>query len=371
MFNFSGLTNVKNTIRFLIVIATVLMMWMDFKISAVSRIDTLIDFSQSIRNFTSMPSYSSNTQFPFNVPSYVTVHMAKELNSLTDMANYKEVSLNPTNREHLANEREASLLENDKVSSAYYVYLKNSNVYLTRYDPIVVKSSCVQCHGSVDTAMAQQVDIYGRDNGFNYKIGDIYGLKVASIDVTWFLLRYVVLAVLFGLPVTILISRYNRKLNVAMNIDALSGAFNKNYYLKTKHTFGSGYFLLFDIDDFKQINDTHGHQYGDMVISQVCLILKSYCRDSDQLFRFGGEEFALFMQGEVPKLRVKEVLNSAINEIRQASFGDDLVKLRVTVSIGVCYKEDAQHIDDVMSKSDKALYQIKCTGKDNYLFNDD
>ena len=360
----------KHIIRFLIVAATALLMWMDFKISAVSRIDTLIDFSQSIRNFTSMPIYSSNTQFPFNVPSYVTVHMTKELNALSDMANYKEVSLNPTNRENLANKREASLLASDKVSNAYRVYLKNSNVYLTRYDPIVVKSSCVQCHGSVDMAMVQQVHMYGRDNGFNYKVGDIYGLKVASIDVTWFLLRYVGLAALFGVPVAILINKYNRKLNVAMNIDALSGAFNKNYYLKTKHTFGSGYFLLFDIDDFKQINDTHGHQYGDMVISQVCQTLKSYCRDSDQLFRFGGEEFALFMQGEVSKVRVKDVLNSTLNEIRQTLFGDDQVQIRVTVSIGVCYKEDDQHIDDVMSKSDKALYQIKCTGKNNYFFHD-
>ncbi|PQJ43608.1 diguanylate cyclase [Vibrio campbellii] len=358
----------KHIIRFLIVAATALLMWMDFKISAVSRIDTLIDFSQSIRNFTSMPSYSSTTQFPFNVPSYVTVHMTKELNALSDMANYKEVSLNPTNRENLANERETSVLESDEISSAYRVYLENSNVYLTRYDPIVVEPSCVQCHGSVDTAMAEQIEMYGRDGGFNYKVGDIYGLKVASIDITWFLLRYVGLAVLFGVPVAILVSRYNRKLNAAMNIDALSGAFNKNYYLKTKHTFGSGYFLLFDIDDFKQINDTHGHQYGDMVISQVCQLLKSYCRDSDQLFRFGGEEFALFMQGDASKLRVEEFLKSTLNEIRQTSFGDEQVKLRVTVSIGVCHKVEEQHIDDVMSKSDKALYQVKCTGKDNFLF---
>ncbi len=361
----------KYIIRFLIVAATAMLVWMDFKVSALSRVDTLIDFSQSIRNFTSMPIYSSNTHFPFNIPSYVTVHITKELNALSDIAKYKEVSLNPTNLENLANEWEASLLTSDKVSNAYRIYTKDSNIYLTRYDPIVVNSSCLQCHGSVDTAMAQRVDMYGRENGFNYKVGDIYGLKVASIDVTWFLLRYVGLAVLFGVPVAILINKYNRKLYVAMNIDALSGAFNKNYFLKSKHTLGSGYFLLFDIDDFKQINDKHGHQYGDMVISQVCQILKSYCRDSDQLFRFGGEEFALFIQGEESKLRVKEILNSTLNEIRQTSFGNDQVQIMVTVSIGGCYKEEEQHIDEVMSKSDKALYKTKRTGKDNYLFHGD
>ena len=74
------------------------------------------------------------------------------------------------------------------------------------------------------------------------------------------------------------------------------------------------------------------------------------------------------MQGDASKLRVEEFLKSTLNEIRQTSFGDEQVKLRVTVSIGVCHKVEEQHIDDVMSKSDKALYQVKCTGKDNFLF---
>ena len=362
------LISVKNTILFMTLVAIGTLMWMDFNVSVVNRIDSLLYFSQAIRNFSSEPAYSSTAKFPFNVPSYLAVHMTKELNTLSDMANYKEVSLNPINGDNIANEREASILSNNSLSRTYRAYFENNNIYLTSYDPIKVKQSCILCHGPVDTAPEKQIELYGRKNGYSYHVGETYGLKVASIDITFFLLRYVGLALLFFVPGCILISYYNQKLNEAMNIDSLSGALNKNYYIKNKHTLSSGYFLIFDIDNFKKINDTHGHHYGDIVITQICRILKARIRNSDQFFRLGGEEFALFMMGDVFKQRVEQFLNDTLNEIRHTEFGDHRLTFRVTVSAGVCHKANEQCIDDVMLKSERRFIELNLLVKIIFFF---
>lgn len=360
----------KSVVRISIVVATGLLVLMDFNISAVSRIDHLVEFSQSIRNFTSTPDYSSASKFPYNVPSYVAVHMTKELNAISDMAHYKEVSLNPTNLDNLANKRESEILaESD--TKTYRAYIEDSRVYLTRYDPIMVKESCVRCHGLVETAPQAQIERYGSQSGYGFRVGDNYGLKVVSIDITWFLFRYVVLAILCGVPIVVLAGRYNQKIHEAMNIDTLSGALNKNCYLKTKHTLSHGYFIVFDIDDFKVVNDSYGHHYGDIVIAEVCRILRAHSRESDKLFRFGGEEFVLFMGGAISKERVQQFLDMALNEIRRTQFGDDRLTFRITISAGACNKQLGQSIDDVMFNADKMLYRVKKTGKDDYLFYDD
>ena len=355
--------------RIIIISVACLLIAVDFNTSAISRIDSLTKFSQSIRNYASTSEYSASVEFPYNVPSYLATHMTRELNKISEDTKYVETSLNPTNIEHLANKVEASvLLNSDGTTNSYRAHTKGGRIYLTRYDPIMVKSSCLQCHGRIDDAPMEQIRLYGKEGGYGFEVGDVYGLKVISVDITGFVIRYVGLAMVVFIPMILWVDKYNQRLDVAMNIDSLSGALNKNYYLKTKNSLGGGYFFVFDIDDFKKINDTYGHTCGDLVIKQLCDILRSNCRESDMLFRFGGEEFILFAKGMESESRATSLAADILSQIRSKTFGDQCEQFSVTVSIGICYKPNDVSATEVMTKADMVMYEVKKNGKNDYAF---
>ena len=343
---------------------------LDFNVSAVSRIDSTAEFSQAIRNYTSNLNLSAAQDFPYNVPSFAAVHVMKELNDLSVKIKYREVSNNPSNLENLANYHEkAIIMEADKLEPQYGLSGNIERIYLTRYDPIYVKKSCLSCHGEVENASKEQHRRYGKETGYGYEEGDLYGVKVISIDITWFLARYMAFLMMFVIPVIIWFKGFDKKLSKALNIDSLSGAFNKNYYLKTKNSLvDDGYILLFDVDDFKAINDTYGHSCGDDVIWQVCDLIKSKCRKTDMLFRFGGEEFVLFLKGIDSKEKVAEIVRKIMKEISSYDFSHEGKTFDVTVSIGICRKTPSLNTEEAMSKADMAMYDVKRNGKNNFKF---
>ena len=343
---------------------------LDFNVSAVSRIDSTAEFSQAIRNYTSNLNLSAAQDFPYNVPSFAAVHVMKEFNDLSVKINYREISSNPSNMNNLANSYEESMIMDvEKSGPQYGLSQKLSRIYLTRYDPIYVEESCLSCHGKVEDASAVQHRHYGKETGYGYEEGDLYGVKVISIDLTWFLARYLIFLVMFVTPVIMWFKGFDKKLSNALNVDALSGAFNKNYYLKAKNSLvDDGYILLFDVDDFKTINDTYGHSCGDDVIWQVCDLIKSKCRETDMLFRFGGEEFVLFLKGVKSKKRVAEVVKEIMKEISSYNFDHEGHTFDVTVSIGICRKTPSVNTEDVMLKADMAMYDVKRNGKNNFKF---
>ncbi|QFT13492.1 diguanylate cyclase [Vibrio sp. THAF190c] len=345
---------------------------LDFNVSAVSRIDSMAEFSQAIRNYTSKLNLSAAQDFPYNVPSFAAVHVMKELNDLSVNMKYREVSNNPSNRQNLANDHEKKIIMGAKKSVAQYGFSSDiDHIYLIRYDPIYVKESCLSCHGKVENASAQQHRHYGKKTGYGYKEGDLYGVKVISIDITWFLIRYLAFLVIFVIPVIMWFKGFDKKLTEALNVDSLSGAYNKNYYLKSKdRLIDNGYVLLFDVDDFKNINDTYGHTCGDNVIWQVCELIKSKCRKTDMLFRFGGEEFVLFLKGINSKERVISIVGDIMTEISAHEFVHEGIKFNVTVSIGICKKAPSISTEDAISKADLAMYDVKKHGKNNFKFAD-
>jgi diguanylate cyclase (GGDEF)-like protein len=117
--------------------------------------------------------------------------------------------------------------------------------------------------------------------------------------------------------------------------------------------------LLFDIDDFKAVNDTHGHQAGDHVLQRFSELLTEMTRDTSIPARYGGEEFALLE----PRASVADGLTLA-ERVRSSVEITDFGGVRVTVSGGVAgcpaHGEDARTL---VGAADRALYRSKRRGK--------
>jgi diguanylate cyclase (GGDEF)-like protein len=157
--------------------------------------------------------------------------------------------------------------------------------------------------------------------------------------------------------------------------DSLTGCFNRRYFDETLErelwrARREGYplsLVIFDLDYFKQINDTYGHQAGDEALRQLASQLRSDIRHEDVLCRYGGEEFVILMPRMPLSVAAEraERWRLAIGEIR-VSFGD--FKLNFTASAGVAaYPDHARTPDDLMQCADLALYMAKNEGRNRIV----
>ncbi len=123
--------------------------------------------------------------------------------------------------------------------------------------------------------------------------------------------------------------------------------------------------LMLDIDFFKRINDTHGHQAGDMVLKSVAELCRQMLRDSDGVGRLGGEEFAMLLPetNHQQAITVAERLRTNIEKTKIVLPGED-VTLQLTVSIGVAALDGkTDDVEAMIARADKALYEAKNSGR--------
>lgn len=123
-------------------------------------------------------------------------------------------------------------------------------------------------------------------------------------------------------------------------------------------------FLLLDVDHFKKINDTYGHQVGDEVLKTVAKFIRQKVRTSDLLARYGGEEFAILLlqSGYQTSLLIAERMRQAIAENPFTIPGDKMIS--ITVSIGVsAFPEEATTTSQLIRLADQRLYQAKSAGR--------
>jgi diguanylate cyclase (GGDEF)-like protein len=153
-------------------------------------------------------------------------------------------------------------------------------------------------------------------------------------------------------------------------IDSLTGVLNRRaFYQIFPQDISEGRrsgailsLVVFDIDEFKQMNDSYGHAFGDMILKQVTSKFKSLLREEDKMFRLGGDEFAVVMKTD------KRQAFSAIQRIlKEISDGNSP---RITLSGGIAeiHPFENTNIDDVVRQADKALYLAKEGGKNQILF---
>ena len=157
----------------------------------------------------------------------------------------------------------------------------------------------------------------------------------------------------------------SRRYFTAAISDPLTGAYNRRYLMnhlrgvldRAEHPVST--LLLFDADRFKEINDRHGHDAGDIVLRRMADLARQVSRDSDMLFRLGGDEFLLFLPG------VNAAGAAVIAErLRQAvATSTTPGGHKVTVSIGLAQHAPKDTVDDWIRKADVALYDAKEKGR--------
>lgn len=132
-----------------------------------------------------------------------------------------------------------------------------------------------------------------------------------------------------------------------------------NRYTRTGQTFG---LLVVDLDNFKQVNDKHGHQQGDEVLQVTAAILTETIRGHEEAYRFGGDEFCCLLDVSCAK-----ELSVIAGRIHQAMHAHPLLKTHhITCSIGGSLMRENDSMADVFDRADKALYDAKEDGKDTY-----
>lgn len=158
-----------------------------------------------------------------------------------------------------------------------------------------------------------------------------------------------------------------RKLELLVVVDPLTGVFNRRKFHESlnialskanrhQHMFA---LLMIDIDHFKRINDQFGHQIGDRVLRIICDQIRSSIRNSDQMFRVGGEEFCL-LAAETDAKQAK----SLAEKIRLMIESHPLPEVgKLTVSIGISDFEDRDTQESIYARADMALYDAKHQGR--------
>jgi diguanylate cyclase (GGDEF)-like protein len=127
--------------------------------------------------------------------------------------------------------------------------------------------------------------------------------------------------------------------------------------------------VLFDIDHFKAVNDTYGHQPGDEVLKAIATSAKSVLREGDTLMRYGGEEFLAVLPGageaDVRGLgeRIRRVIEATVVRF-------DQMEISVTVSLGAVAFPSANvtDLDDLIREADAAMYEAKKSGRNQLAF---
>ncbi len=159
--------------------------------------------------------------------------------------------------------------------------------------------------------------------------------------------------------------------------DELTDLYNRRYLFqrleeelsRAKRREGEFSIIMIDIDHFKNINDSYGHQYGDFVLKNLAKIFKSLVRQEDIIARFGGEEFVIICPDESEK-GAFTLAERIRNQVLSYTFASSGISTHISISLGVASftkKDIDSTIDDLIKKADEALYAAKDAGRNKTI----
>ena len=190
------------------------------------------------------------------------------------------------------------------------------------------------------------------------------------------LLRYIIIVLIIGFAILYLLGkklmRFSTKsIEKEINVDIVSEAFSRRYgeknineyFKKYKSTGDSPAIMLIDLDDFKHINDKYGHSFGDVVLKEIVSTINKIIRSSDQLIRWGGDEFVGILPGlkEEHIIEIGQKILDGVSTI-EIPVGSEIAKASISVGFSYFNETDTAY-NDVLKRADEALYKSKKEGK--------
>jgi diguanylate cyclase (GGDEF)-like protein len=286
-------------------------------------------------------------------------------------------SLMPLNPQNRPDAFEAKALQSFEkgAEERYQIEERHGRAFFRYIAPLYVEKECLQCH-------AKQ----------GYKIGQVRGGISVTFDIedlqkrlkkSWIailLLGLLSIALLLGIiylftsRLITKVSEANRKIQEMAITDALTRIFNRRHIMerfaeefeRARRVKGPLSCIMADIDDFKSINDTYGHLFGDRILEKISAVMSSSLRAYDILGRFGGEEFLIVLPDTGP-----EAAGTLAERIRNNVKGQCTAEPglshcgTVTMSFGFTVMRDSDRsVDDMIKRADVGLYKAKTSGKD-------
>jgi len=171
-------------------------------------------------------------------------------------------------------------------------------------------------------------------------------------------------------------NKIKKQLEILANQDSLTQLYNRNYFniqlekaiaLAKRHNYKVA-LIMFDIDNFKRVNDSLGHQAGDMVIQETALRISKILRKSDMFFRIGGDEFTIIVENYTDKTEITSLMRRIKMEMKK-HIDIENINFHISLSIGVSlFPENADTPVSLQKTADIAMYEAKNNGKNNFMF---
>lgn len=178
---------------------------------------------------------------------------------------------------------------------------------------------------------------------------------------------------IFALAIGLVLMAYDRlkdELEFLVRHDYLTGTLTRRSFFdlleaelsRSQRSHCAPALLVLDLDHFKQVNDSHGHQMGDQVLQQFAKVVQACLRRPDLLGRFGGEEFLVLLP-DTPRQAANIVAERICAAVADACVSGESSGVRYTVSIGVATAEDGIGVEQLLRRADEALYRAKARGR--------
>lgn len=210
----------------------------------------------------------------------------------------------------------------------------------------------------------------------SHYIDPFYTIQNAEFKYVFFIVNSLFVLIFFVVYVDFFIKivlQTEKRLGDAASKDELTRMNNRRSMQDMmKHLMESGEDLeiavaILDIDDFKQVNDTYGHNAGDLVLQKVAGHILE--KETDQVIscRWGGEEFLILSKGESAYRNLVSMIREILTAVEQDTYCYKEFHIKVTMSAGVSPWRRKERIEHAISRADKCLYQAKENGKNQYV----
>jgi len=361
----------------------------------------LMETALAVRGYTTdeikphLDPLNAQTFLPQTVPAFAATETLHRLRDRYVGYDYKEAVLNPTNPRDKASDWEAGLIEQfrnghagKELTGTHGDGLEQS-MYVAR--PIkITNPKCLACHTTPEMAPASMVKVYGPNNGFGWKLNDVVGMQLVQVPMFYpmekarltfrsFMLSLLAIfaAMFVGMNLALSafviepMARLNNTLEDLATKDFLTDLVNRRRFFERLEKemaearikgFGVSVIML-DLDFFKHINDTFGHDSGDMVLKHTAVRVREMMRGTDCAARFGGEEFIMLLR----ETRIDAAY--AMAEAVRAKIADapyDPIG-HVSASFGVAEWNHNEDSRALIARADKALYVAKETGRNKVV----